>query len=119
MRPRGMTLLEQAIDSGRFASDQHIEVWLDADFQPNDGHLRYSDAAYSAEIAVDRHQPIGELDFVALAGRDVLIVANVESNRMGLLADRIAEFKPSRLWAMVLTDDEEPMRQFVLEGARV
>lgn len=140
MRPRGMTLLEQAIERGWFQGGdnwlrkvckesgvhgplpevgQHVEVWLDMDFSPDTGHLRYRDVPYQAEMAVDRHQSIDAMDFSLLKGLNVLIVAQTENNRLALLAERIAEAEPFDLRAIILDDEEDPVRLFVVENGRV
>jgi hypothetical protein len=114
-----MTLLDQAIASGRFDSSGYVEVWLDAGYKPL-GSLPEGQLP-CIEIVVDRRQRIDALEFDRLAGQNVMIVSPAYSERMSLLADRIAAVKPESLLGVVLSaqEDEDPMLCWIKRGEHV
>lgn len=107
MIPRGAAFIAKT------PTDKAVRVWLDVDFGPEDGHLKFSNFPYMPEIVVAPRESIEQLEFDVLHGRNVELIVPSRGPRYEALRDRIAVAEPLTLVSVSLDPNEEPMREHV------
>lgn len=107
MTPRGAAFIAQ------IPTEKPVRVWLDFDFPPDDGHLKFANFPYLPEIVVGPRERVEDLEFDVLRGRDVELVVHSRGKRYEVLRDRIAVVEPLTLVSISFDPNEEPMREHV------
>ena len=109
MTPRGAAFVANAPESVA------VRVWLDFDFPPEAGHLKWSNFPLMPEIVIGPKERVGLMDFDVLKGREVELIVIERGERYELARDRIATAEP-RVFRSVCFTDGEGIREHIAGG---